>query len=75
MEAPEKIYLVNDDLNIKREWYKTKQVGFETTEYTRTDAFIEKACEGLRKNSHNYADNSLGKEYLVNDFKNYMKGV
>ena len=37
MEAPEKIYLVNDDLNIKREWYKTKQVDFETTEYTRTD--------------------------------------
>lgn len=44
-EAPEKIYIVNDDLNIKREWYKTKQVGFDTTEYTRTDAFIENACD------------------------------
>ena len=44
-EAPEKIYIVNDDLNIKREWYKTKQVGFGTTEYIRTDAFIEKAEE------------------------------
>ena len=42
MEAPEKIYIVNDDLNIKREWYKTKQVGFETTEYTRTDAIVKK---------------------------------
>jgi hypothetical protein len=44
-EAPEKIYIVNDDLNIKREWYKTKQVGFETIEYTRTDAIIKKAFE------------------------------
>lgn len=49
MEAPEKIYLVNDDLNLKREWYKTKQVGFETTEYTRTDALIEKAKEAFCK--------------------------
>ena len=48
-EAPEKIYLVNDDLSIKREWYKTKQVGFETTEYTRTDAFIEKAYDAYCK--------------------------
>ena len=55
MEAPEKIYIVNDDLNIKREWYKTKQVGFETTEYTRTDAFIEKACEWLKSNLYDYA--------------------
>ena len=43
-------------------------------EYTRTDAFIEKACEWLRNNSHNYANNALGIEYLINDFKDYMKG-
>lgn len=47
MEAPEKIYLVNDDLNIEQKWYKTKQVGFETTEYTRTDAFIERVINFL----------------------------
>lgn len=43
-------------------------------EYVPVDAFIEKACEWIGNNSHNYANNALGKEYLVNDFKNYMKG-
>ena len=42
-------------------------------EYVRKDTFIEKACEWLRNNSHNYANNALGKEYLVNDFKNYIE--
>lgn len=78
MKTPEKIYLVNDDLNIKREWYKTKQVGFETTEYTRTDAFIEKACEYMR----NHIDKQLTiyheqtwkkRDEFIKDFKNYME--
>ena len=71
--VPEKIYLVNDDLNIKREWYKTKQVGFETTEYTRTDAFIEKACEFF---APYISDNSGGYERtaVIEAFKNYIKG-
>lgn len=66
MKAPERIYIVNDDVNIKREWYKTKQVGFETTEYTRTDAFIEKACKYISCHQCEYID--------FDDFKNYMKG-
>ena len=67
MEAPEKIYLVNDDLNIKREWYKTKQVGFETTEYTRTDAFIEKATSYIQQHW-------IWNTKMIEDFKNYVKG-
>ena len=43
-------------------------------EYVPVDAFVERACEWLRNNSHNYANNALGKEYLVNDFKDYLKG-
>ena len=79
MKAPEKIYLVNDDLNIKREWYKTKQVGFETTEYTRTDTFIEKAVEWLEvhKGAIETEDSSIMgwiPDYFIEDFKNYMKG-
>lgn len=75
--TPEKIYIVNDDLNIKREWYKTKQVGFETTEYTRTDAFIKKACEWLKKNAadyvvHHWNETELDTMSLVEDFKNYI---
>jgi hypothetical protein len=38
-------------------------------EYIRTDAFIGKACEWLR----NYLE-ITGKELLIEDFKNYMKG-
>lgn len=72
-EAPEKIFIVNDDLNIKREWYKTKQVGFETTEYTRTDTFIEKAWDWVEDNllSSNQQDKS---RLYFEQFKNYMKG-
>ena len=43
MKAPEKIYLTED--NPSKEWYRTKQVGFDSIEYTRKDAFIEKALE------------------------------
>ena len=78
-EAPEKIYLVNDDLNIKREWYKTKQVGFGTTEYIRADAFIKIAKEAFCKatcNGHppRSTCTSLGtcKEY--DNFVKFIKG-
>ena len=68
----EKIYIVNDDLNVNREWYKTKQVGFDTTEYTRTDAFIEKAATWI---ANRYQANG---SYLcaddIDDFRKYMKG-
>lgn len=76
MEAPEKIYLVNDDLNIKQDWYKTKQVGFETTEYIRTDTFIEKACKWLEENAGSYLLYPFC-EYdrgaLLEDFKKAME--
>lgn len=67
MEAPEKIYVHEasaPELTDKLPYH---------IEYTRTDAFIEKACEWLRKCSHNYANSAHGKEYLVIDFKSYMK--
>ena len=83
MEAPEKIYLVNDDLNIKREWYKTKQVGFETTEYTRTDAFIDEAENYLNSQLYDWVNitnpdqrscaNIIPKKDFIEDFRNYMK--
>ena len=83
MMTPEKIYLVNDDLNIKREWYKTKQVGFETTEYTRTDAFIDKALKFLdgcipdyielkHANVDTFMD--VDNERFIKDFINHIKG-
>lgn len=80
MKAPEKIYIVNDDLNIKREWYKTKQVGFDTTEYTRTDAFMKKVENFLEMLGYGFTitDNithaNYDKEQLIDDFRKYMEG-
>ena len=73
--APEKLYVdVRDNLSDSMLYGFTEKSRDEDIEYTRTDAFIEKVCDWLRNNSHNYANNALGKEYLVNDLRNYMKG-
>ena len=76
-EAPEKLYMnwVNYPL-------EEMQV-----EYTRTDAFIEKACEWIETNMDDYIhveyDTVTGKptneahiahKKVVEDFINYMKG-
>lgn len=70
-EAPEKIYLnwVNYPL-------EEMQV-----EYTRTDAFIEKACEGIEhllsgyiiRNFHFLFGDSYEMDTLIEDFKKYME--
>ena len=76
MKVPEKIILSVDRETGKLydEWVIKDLTDNIKIEYTRTDAFIDKAAEWLRNYSHNYANNTLGKEYLVNDFINYMKG-
>ncbi len=87
MKAPEKIYLYpysTDGI------YEVETKPLEgTVEYTRTDAFIEKACSWLEKNLSKYSELTDEDEYgnklnevvmnifygqAVNDFKNYMKG-
>ena len=64
METPEKIYLTED--NPLKEWYRTKQVGFNSIEYTRTDAFIEKATSYIQQHW-------IWNTKMIEDFKNYMK--
>lgn len=71
MEAPDKIYIDNPNHD---SWYKTKDRN--SIEYTRTDAFIEKACEWLTKHAKKYYFNKegyLGTEELVEDFKLSME--
>ena len=83
MEAPEKIYLYpysTDGI------YEVETKPLEgTVEYTRTDAFIEKACDWLRTHSEmdffelipvgNYCGaGNLNKKKMIEDFRNYMKG-
>ena len=78
-EAPEKIYLDEDE-----SWHLTNPNG-DSVEYTRTDAFVEKACEWLRTHSEddyfelipdaNYRGaRVLNKKRMVEDFRKYMEG-
>ena len=94
-KTPKKIYLQvcgdcndNDCKNCKFEdlednvtWCKDR-IFDKDIEYTRTDVFIEKACEWLKENKDKYLYNTGDKcEYIptcsgkmIEDFKNYMKG-
>jgi len=54
MKAPEKIYLQENTTTdcydeLWPEWFEARAKDNDI-EYTRTDAFIEKACEWLEKN-------------------------
>ena len=59
-EAPEKIWvheLSAKELNVPLKEYHI--------EYTRTDAFIKKACTYL---------DSIGHRYIIDTFRKYMEG-
>lgn len=90
-EAPQKIYIQSFNVNeedAKFErllyfddiWTEEPEPGQENIEYIRTDAFIEKAAEWLRKNADNYTwyDETEGEsgmiDSFVDDFRDYMKG-
>lgn len=74
MKSPEKIYL-QEPTKIR-----TERLYDNDVEYTRTDIFLEKAAEWLKKNADDYTwyDETEGESGLmdgfVDDFKNYMKG-
>ena len=90
--APEKLYFGERDKGILELYfgesdkgildiYSTKESDNEV-EYTRTDAFIEKACEFISLNIANYIDvtHKGGIEHLalqerfIDAFKKYMEG-
>lgn len=81
-EALEKIYLLKSQDRILDGWYNKQPIPktFEQVEYTRADAFIEKACEWIREfNNHHYimrySDSCEPPLSEVTEwFKNYMKG-
>ena len=63
-EAPEKIYLTSNENGTH---YYTESQPFERkyVEYTRTDAFIKKACEWLSDNLQTIRDGkSLSKHHV-----------
>lgn len=83
METSEKIYLFENPITeTPDDRWLSKRSDENDIEYTRTDAFIKKACDWLKSNiTNNPNANSvlvrngcvtLG--MLVEDFKKYMKG-
>ena len=80
MEAPEKIYIHPDigGREFLRPWLH-RPANDESIEYTRTDAFIEKACKFLKYYRQDTCDGTGYIAGIVNDktidaFKEYMKG-
>ena len=83
MKAPEKIYLqpsVIEQLPHQNIVY-TKPLADNSIEYTRTDAFIEKALKFLDEkfyfnNLHHGIESGVfdSEEEMFEDFINYMKG-
>ena len=80
-EAPKSKFVYPDKLYARCKDNNTLDVSYahqnmEAVEYTRTDAFIEKACSWLKENGGSYwmDDYDLPTDELVNDFKNYIKG-
>ena len=82
MEAPKKIYLYPSDRageDYEAEW-GDKPWGEDYVEYIRTDAFIEKACEGIDHLLSSYIirnfhfGDSYNIDRLIEDFKCYIKG-
>ena len=67
-EAPEKIYIGNN--GDQYYFYLTNPNG-DSVEYTRTDAFIEKAKEFLWTHIEG---SDYHVNYVLKEFENYMKG-
>ena len=73
MEAPEKIYIDDPTGEFNDHW--SVYQNDDSVEYTRTDAFIEKACAWFRRIDY---DDSLPPfettEEFIRVFKKVMKG-
>ena len=83
-EAPEKIYMTpsfGEPDNVLLASFSKSHLDFHRdVEYTRTDAFIEKACEWIKESLTNNPDCNriISKKgvitmgLLIEDFKNYV---
>ena len=82
-EAPEKIYLQENTTTdcygeFWPEWFEARAKDSDI-EYTRTDSFIEKACDGIEHllNGYIIRNFNFGDSYeidtLIEDFKKYLE--
>lgn len=81
MEAPEKIYISNFDIEslpkneqLSERWHEVSTQDTDI-EYTRTNALIEKACQWLESVNLDFYQIREGvfSMQLVEDFKKYME--
>ena len=76
--APEKIYLFENPISgTPDDRWLSKRSDDNDIEYTRTDAFIEKACQYIREHRFyvDTEDNGISgwiPERFIEDFKKYM---
>ena len=75
-EASEKLYIALNELTEdERTFVLDHRVDYPIcTEYTRTDAFIKKACEFIAQNMKCSGYTIQTKAKFIKEFKNYMKG-
>ena len=73
MEAPDKIYANYKGFGIFDEPATIKMQASQI-EYTRTDAFINRAVEYIANNMRCDGYTLQTKAKFIKDFKNYMKG-
>ena len=81
MEEPKKIYLFKNPISeeVDDRWLSNRSCD-EDIEYTRTDAFIEKACVNLKKLMYGNLmfQGRLHREEVIDnfieDFKKYIEG-
>jgi hypothetical protein len=71
-EAPEKIYI---DVSLDSAWGMTERSYDNEVEYTRTDAFIEKACDAYCKVCGHYAHTTPNHicRQACDYYKNFVK--
>ena len=80
--APEKIFICDYGSELGFEWHSEsdwEHQGLNDIEYTRTDAFIEKACRFIKErlffeDSWHVEGEASILDKVIEDFKNYMKG-
>ena len=73
-EAPEKLYLHPTAKGKVGASWLTFPLTNDDIEYTRTDAFIEKACEYLMKYEFNDSPTIADRRKHIESFVKYMKG-
>jgi hypothetical protein len=77
-EAPEKIYIDDFGSELSYDWH-TEHSYEKDIEYTRTDAFIEKACDWLKENflfdEAGYCKTNIySTQSMIYNFKNTLGG-